>query len=231
MSIRLDQFVSRATGMSRKQAGQYIRQKRVLIAGQSAPKAAQHIEADAHILLDGQPISLPGDIYLMLHKPIGVVSATQDATQRTVMELIDHPHAHTLHIVGRLDKDTTGLLLLTNDGQWSHRITSPRHHVAKTYLVTLTESLNEAAAEQLRRGVHLQGEKQITKPADVSILTNQQARIIIHEGKYHQVKRMFAAVGHHVCALHREQVGAWQLSADLACGEWRHITPEIREPD
>lgn len=223
MSLRLDQFVSRATGMSRKQAGQYIRQKRVSIAGQSTLKAAQHIALDTAILLDNRPLSLPGNIYLMLHKPMAVISATHDTAQRTVMEFIDHPHAHTLHIVGRLDKDTTGLLLLTNDGQWSHRISSPRHHVAKTYLVTLTEALDEADAGQLRLGVQLQGEPKATQPAEVTILPDQQARIIIHEGKYHQVKRMFAAVGYHVCALHREQVGDWRLPDDLASGEWRHL--------
>ena len=231
MTLRLDQFVSQATGLSRKQAGQYIRQKRVLIAGQSTIKAGQQVAPDANILLDNQPLTLPGNIYLMLNKPAGVVSATHDATQRTVMECVDHPHAHTLHIVGRLDKDTTGLLLLTNDGQWSHRISSPRHHVAKTYLVTLTEALDESAAEKLRIGIQLKGEVKSTQPAQVEILPEQQARIIIHEGKYHQVKRMFAAVGYHVCALHREQIGEWRLPEDLASGEWRELSIGLPEPD
>lgn len=224
MRLRLDQFVSQATGLSRKQAGQFIRQKRIRVAGQNAIKAAQHITSDAVIMLDEQRLRLPGKLYLMLHKPAGVVSATQDSAQRTAIDLIDHPHAHTLHIAGRLDKDTTGLLLLTNDGQWSHSITSPRHHVAKTYLVTLTEPLDETAAQQLRDGVRLRNEKEATQPAQVTVLANQQVRMIIHEGKYHQVKRMFAAVGYHVCALHREQIGEWQLPDDLACGEWRHLS-------
>lgn len=223
MSLRLDQFVSQATGISRKQSGQCIRQKRVCVEGQISTKAAQHIKPDSNILLDNQPLTLPGKLYLMLHKPTGVISATQDATQHTVMALIDHPHVHTLHIVGRLDKDTTGLLLLTNDGQWSHRIASPRHHVSKTYLVTLTEALNETAAEQLREGIQLRGEALATQPATVEVLSNRQARISIHEGKYHQVKRMFAAVGYHVCALHRERIGEWKLPDDLPCGEWRHL--------
>lgn len=223
MPLRLDQFVSQSTGMSRKQATHYIRQKRVLVDGNIVNKASQHIAPNMTVLLDQTPLSLPGQIYLMLNKPTGVVSATKDSTQRTVLDLIDHPHRHTLHIVGRLDKDTTGLLLLTNDGQWSHRITSPRHHVPKTYLATLAEPLTETAAEPLRRGIVLQGEKQATQPAEVLILPGQQVRITIHEGKYHQVKRMFAAVGNHVCALHRERIGDWVLSEDLAAGEWRTL--------
>ncbi len=223
MSLRLDQFVSQAAGLSRKQAGRAIRQQRVRVAQQLVRQAAQQVAPDSVVSLDGQPLALAGKIYLMLHKPLGVVSATQDSAQRTVIELIDHPHASSLHIAGRLDKDTSGLLLLTNDGQWSHQITAPRHHVAKTYLVTLTEPLGEAAAEQLRLGVRLQGEKQATQPAQLERLSQQQARLTIHEGKYHQVKRMFAAVGYHVCALHRERIGQWQLPEDLPSGAWRPL--------
>lgn len=220
MTMRLDQFISQATGMSRAHAQRCIRGRQVSVAGEVITKAAQHIDPTAEVLLEGEPLALPGDIYLMLNKPAGVVSATQDPAQPTVMDLIDHPHWYTLHVVGRLDKDTTGLLLLTNDGNWSHRLTSPRHHVDKVYLATLAEPLSEAAAQQLRTGVMLNGEKQPTLPATVEILSDQQVRLTLHEGKYHQVKRMLAAVGNRVTALHRERVGEWSLPEDLAEGEW-----------
>ncbi|PIE00880.1 MAG: 16S rRNA pseudouridine(516) synthase [Thiothrix nivea] len=228
--MRLDQFVSQSTGMSRKDARRCIRNQHIIVSGHVITKAATPINAADEVLLDFELITLPGPIYIMLNKPAGVVSATEDASQPTVMDLIDHPHRHTLHMAGRLDKDTTGLLLLTNDGDWSHRITSPRHHVAKTYLATLAEPLGSDAAAQLRQGVMLNGEKQPTLPAKVTVLATApqpQARLTIYEGKYHQVKRMFAAVGNRVVALHREQVGRWTLPENLETGEWCLLeTPE-----
>ncbi|MEZ5536671.1 MAG: pseudouridine synthase [Thiolinea sp.] len=218
--MRLDQFVSQATGMSRKDAQRCIRGKHIIVGGHVITKAATHITASDEVLLDFEPLALPGNIYIMLHKPAGLVSATEDASQPTVMDLVDHPHWHTLHIVGRLDKDTTGLLLLTNDGDWSHRITSPHHHVAKTYLAKLAEPLSEVAAEQLRQGVMLNSEQQPTRPAQLEMLADNQVRLTIHEGKYHQVKRMFAAVGNRVVGLHREQIGPWVLPDELEAGEW-----------
>jgi 16S rRNA pseudouridine516 synthase len=221
--MRLDQFVSQSTGMPRSEAVKVIRWGQVLVDGVKITKTSTHIDPASDVLLAGEKIVLPGDIYLMLHKPAGVVSATEDPEHRTVLDLIDHPHRHTLHVVGRLDKDTTGLLLITNDGDWSHRVTAPKSHVPKTYLATLAEPLTEAAAEQLRAGVQLNGEKGLTKPAEVEILPGQQARITISEGKYHQVKRMFAAVGNRVEGLHRERIGRLVLDAELPPGEWREL--------
>jgi 16S rRNA pseudouridine516 synthase len=219
--MRLDQFVSQSSGMPRSEAIKVIRWGQVLVNGVKITKTSTHIDPVSEVLLAGEKLVLPGDIYLMLHKPAGVVSATEDPEHRTVLDLIDHPHRHTLHVVGRLDKDTTGLLLITNDGDWSHRITAPKSHVPKTYLATLAWKLTEEGAEQLRAGVQLHGEKDLTKPAEVEILSGQQVRITIHEGKYHQVKRMFAAVGNRVEALHRERIGEWVLDPQLQAGEWK----------
>ncbi|MBJ6610113.1 MAG: 16S rRNA pseudouridine(516) synthase [Candidatus Thiothrix moscowensis] len=221
--MRLDQFVSQSTGIPRSEAPGLIRGGKVLVNGVRITKASTHIDPAAEVLLYGERIVLPGNIYLMLHKPAGVISATEDPSHRTVLDLVNHPHRHTLHVVGRLDKDTTGLLLMTNDGDWSHRLMSPRHHVPKTYLATLAEPLTEAAAQQLRAGVQLHGEKGLTKPAEVEILPAQQARISIAEGKYHQVKRMLAAVGNRVETLHRERIGGLVLDAQLPPGEWREL--------
>lgn len=222
--MRLDQFVSQAAAIPRSEAQKVIRWGRVRVNGKSVIKPATHIDPQAVITLNDTAISLPGNIYIMLHKPAGVVSATEDPSHRTVLDLIDHPHRHTLHVVGRLDKDTTGLLLVTNDGDWSHRLMSPKHHVPKTYLATLAEALTETAAGQLRAGVQLHGEDGLTKPAEVEILPACQARLSIHEGKYHQVKRMFAAVGNRVEALHRESIGGLSLDLRLQAGEWRLLT-------
>lgn len=221
--MRLDQFVSQSSGMPRSEAVKVIRWGQVLVNGEKITKTSTHIDPVSEVMLAGEKLVLPRDIYLMLHKPQGVVSATEDPEHRTVLDLIDHPHRHTLHVVGRLDKDTTGLLLITNDGDWSHRITAPRSHVPKTYLATLAEPLTEMAAKQLRAGVQLHGEKALTKPAEVEILSAQQVRITIHEGKYHQVKRMFAAVGNRVEGLHRERIGGVVLNEQLPPGEWREL--------
>lgn len=222
--MRLDQFISQATGLSRSEAQKLIRWGRVQVAGKIINKPAQHIDPQACVNLDNETVSLPTPLYIMLHKPAGVISATEDAAQRTVLDLIKHPHRHTLHVVGRLDKDTTGLLLITNDGDWSHRISSPKHHVPKTYLATLAEPLTPEAAQQLEQGVLLHGEKDTVNAANVQILPAQQVRLTIHQGKYHQVKRMLAAVGNHVVALHREQIGGLALDAELALGAWRLLT-------
>lgn len=224
--MRLDQFVSQATGMSRTDAQKRIRWGRVRFNGKGIIKPQTHIDPYAQITLDHEPITLAGNLYLMLHKPAGVVSATEDAVNRTVMDLIDHPHRHTLHVVGRLDKDTTGLLLITNDGDWSHRLMSPKKHVPKTYLATLAEPLTEDAAQTLRDGIQLYGEKHPTQPAGVEILPDQQARITIHEGKYHQIKRMLIAVGNRVESLHRESIGGLRLDQQLPLGEWRELAAQ-----
>lgn len=222
--MRLDQFVSKATGLSRKQSHKVIRAGHVTVAGEVHKKAAEHIDPNAAVQLDHETIALPGLIYLMMNKPPGFICATEDARQPTVIDLIDHAHWYTLHPVGRLDIDTTGLLLLSNDGQWTHHITSPRHQLDKVYLAQLAEPLAERAAKQLRDGVTLEGEKQPVHAVDLAILPQQQARITIREGKYHQIKRMFAAVGNHVEALQRERIGDLTLDPELELSEWRPLT-------
>ena len=162
----------------------------------------------------------------MLNKPEGYVCSTDDPDHPTVLYFLDEPVAHKLHAAGRLDIDTTGLVLMTDDGQWSHRITSPRHHCEKTYRVTLESPVSDDTAEQFAKGVQLHNEKDLTKPAVLEILTPTDVRLTISEGRYHQVKRMFAAVGNHVVGLHRERIGAIELDPDLAPGEYRPLTEE-----
>ncbi|HPY39065.1 MAG TPA: pseudouridine synthase [Thiolinea sp.] len=222
--MRLDQFVSQALKISRNEAQKFIRAGLISLNGQVVLKSPTAVPADAQVRCEDEILSLPGLIYLMLNKPLGVISATEDPSQRTVLDLIKHPHVQLLHPVGRLDKDTTGLLLLTNDGQWSHRITAPRKHVAKVYLASLAEPLTMAAAEQLQQGVLLHGEAEPVKASKLELLPDCQVRITIHEGKYHQVKRMLAAVGNHVDVLHREQIGKLCLDPQLLSGAWRALS-------
>jgi 16S rRNA pseudouridine516 synthase len=161
----------------------------------------------------------------MLHKPAGCVCATADREHRTVLDLLGAERASGLHIAGRLDIDATGLVLLTDDGDWSHRLTSPRHSFPKTYRVTLDAPLGAQAAT-LRAGVALRNEPRRCAPAALEPLGDNRWRVTIREGKYHQVKRMFAAVGNHVVALHRERIGRVALDPRLAPGEFRALTPD-----
>jgi 16S rRNA pseudouridine516 synthase len=161
----------------------------------------------------------------MVNKPAGVVCATQDPSHRTILELLQLPRSETLHIAGRLDIDATGLVLITDDGQWSHRITSPARRCSKTYLVELKHPLKEAQAETIRQGVSLRNESKPTRPADLQLVDQIHLRLTITEGKYHQVKRMFAAVGNRVVGLHRESIGALSLDESLSMGDYRSLNP------
>jgi 16S rRNA pseudouridine516 synthase len=134
-----------------------------------------------------------------------------------------------LHVAGRLDLDTTGLVLVTDDGQWSHHITSPKHKLPKRYQVTLQDPVSADAVELFAAGILLRNEHKRTRPAQLDIISPTQVELIIHEGKYHQVKRMFAAIGNHVTALHRASIGALNLDPDLQPGHYRPLTPNELE--
>lgn len=222
--MRLDAYLSRCTPLSRKEARRAIMAGRVAVAGQPVKKAAEPVPPGAQVTLDGQAVFLPGHVYLMLNKPAGLLSATTDAVQPVVNDLLPEELATWVHPVGRLDLDTTGLLLMTSDGQWSHRITSPRHHCPKTYRVTLADPLSEDARQQLESGVQLRNEDQLARPASVVLVSERMIDLTVTEGRYHQVKRMLAAVGNHVKALHRHRIGNLELDPTLPAGSFRHLT-------
>ncbi|MFN3710853.1 MAG: 16S rRNA pseudouridine(516) synthase RsuA [Alishewanella aestuarii] len=226
--MRLDKFICDCTGLTRSQAGKSIRQGLVSINGEPVKQAARQVSVTDQVELDGEPLQLIGPRYIMLHKPAGYVCANDDPEHPIVFTLLDEPLVERLHTVGRLDLDTTGLLLLTDDGQWSHRLTSPKHHVAKTYRVWTADPIPAEAVAQFAAGVMLRGEKEPTKPAQLELVATHEALLTIHEGRYHQVKRMFAAIGNKVERLHRERIGALQLPVELAEGEYRALTgPEL----
>ena len=162
----------------------------------------------------------------MLHKPQGYICSHEDGDYPTIYQFFDYPLSVRLHSAGRLDVDTTGLVLLTDDGQWSHRITSPKFHCEKTYLVTLADPVEANYVQACADGILLRGEKEPTKPATLEILDDYNVNLTLSEGRYHQVKRMFAALGNKVVALHRWKIGNVVLDEHLAEGEFRSLTEE-----
>ncbi|WP_372987647.1 pseudouridine synthase, partial [Marinobacter sp.] len=167
MNLRLDQFIATCTELSRKEAKRAIGTGAVTVDGGVCKTANRKIPDDARVTLDGEVLTLPGERYLMMNKPMGVVSATSDSEHPTALDLLPAELARDLHMAGRLDLDTTGLLLLTTDGQWSHRVTSPRTDCPKTYRVSLEEPLTEAAEQALMAGVLLRNEDRKTRPATI----------------------------------------------------------------
>jgi 16S rRNA pseudouridine516 synthase len=226
--MRLDRYVSHALGCSRSEARALIKQGAVRLPEKAKVNAASQIRAADRITLDGRPLSLPRPLYLMLHKPCGLLSATRDDRQATVLSVLPAELARRVHLAGRLDKDTSGLMLLSDDGDWTHRITSPRHRCAKVYRAELAEPLAEEAAQRLRQGLLLRGETRPTLAARVDRIDACRVLITVFEGRYHLVRRMFAAVGNHVVALHRERIGGLDLDTSLQPGEWRELTVQER---
>lgn len=202
--------------------------RRILAAGQVQVNGI--VEKDSqcdigeftHVVCDGTVLQNKTAVYLMLNKPAGYLSATTDPEHPTVMELIDVPQ--TLHIAGRLDRASTGLLLLTNDGKWSRDLTEPKEGVPKTYFVTTADPIKPEIAAHFREGIYFAYEDLTTQPADLEILDDHTARLTIYEGRYHQVKRMFHAVGNRITSLHRERIGNIELDPQLESGAWRELT-------
>lgn len=221
--MRLDKFITHATDLTRTQAQRAIRAGRVCVNGGPVRDPSAHIDNDVAVELDGRPVVACGARYYMLNKPAGYVCAARDDRHATVLDLLDVTNKADLHVAGRLDLDTTGLVLLSDDGEWTHRVTSPRRLHTKTYRVALAEPLPEPAAAAMARGLHLRGEKRVCAPAHIERIDALQLRVVITEGKYHQVRRMFAALGNHVLSLHRERIGSVALDADLPAGGFRPL--------
>ncbi|TVP88126.1 MAG: pseudouridine synthase [Pseudomonadaceae bacterium] len=228
--MRLDRLLSNQNGISRQTARELLRQGRVRVDNQVCHDGLHEITRfmqvtlDQHCLQAAQPA-----YYLMLHKPAGYLSATQDPQHPTVLELLPAELRAQLHLAGRLDRSTTGLMLLTNDGLWSRQLTSPSAKLAKVYRVTTRESISPQAAARFAQGIYLAREDLFTRPAELQLLSPCEALLTIYEGRHHQVKRMFHAVGNRVCALHRERMGPLHLDPALAPGDYRPLDAhEIR---
>jgi 16S rRNA pseudouridine516 synthase len=227
--MRLDKYICECTQLTRSLATQALRNKSVSVNDAIVKSGSSKITVDKDIVtLNGQVLVLhEGFRYYMMHKPPGMVCANIDSDHPIIFDIMyDEPAINKLHTVGRLDLDTTGFLLITDDGKWSHFITSPKHHKPKTYRVWLAEDLVENAEKKFAEGILLRSEKDLTQPATIERISNTEVLVTLNEGKYHQVKRMFAALGNHVEGLHREKIGDVALDEDLGEGEYRELSPE-----
>lgn len=220
--MRLDKFLSEAGVASRKELKTMIRQGRVSVDGITAKKPEDKVDETSRVALDGVPVSLRGQIVLMLHKPAGYVTSTEDPRDPTVMELLP-PEYQDLFPVGRLDKDTEGLLLFTNDGDLCHRLTSPRHQVEKEYYARTDGDIDESDIAAFREGIELRDGTRCL-PAELS-RRDDGCIVVVREGKYHQVRRMLASRGKPVVYLRRQREGKLLLG-ELEKGTFRILTGE-----
>jgi len=224
--MRLDKLLSNASTLTRSQAVKAIKQGDVLVDGEVVTKGSEKVTEENEVTYLGVAIKEPKPRYYMLNKPVDCVSANRDKNSLTVFDYLFVPRRDQLHVAGRLDRDTTGLILVTDDGQWSHRLTSPKHEHFKRYRVTLAEELTDKAKLALETGLMLEGETKPTKPALVDVLEPTVIHLSISEGRFHQVKRMLETVGNEVIALHRESIAHIELDTDLAPGKWRVLTSD-----
>ena len=223
---RLDRFLSAHIGISQKATRLILAQGRVLVDSCIASDTQQLIDEFSHVTFDDQVLQSNTPRYLMLNKPPGVVSATKDDKHKTVIDLLDRSDRNNLHIVGRLDFNSTGLLLLTNDGRWSRRLTEPDNKVSKLYQVKLADPITQATVDAFAEGMYFEYEDIITRPAELRIINDYEAEVSLTEGKYHQIKRMFGRFQNEVLKLHRIAIGNLALDLSLATGESRELSTE-----
>ncbi len=202
-----------------------LAQGRIQVDGQRVSTTDQLIDEFSHVLLDDRVLQAKLPVYLMLHKPVGILSATSDPRHTTVIDLLQCADKNELHIVGRLDRGSSGLLLLTNDGRWSRALMAPEHDVPKVYLVTLQNPLTSDYEKAFAEGMYFGYEDITTRPARLEILEDRLARVTLVEGRYHQIKRMFGRFRNPVLALHRTAIGNLPLDPALAPGQSRILTP------
>lgn len=229
--IRLDKFVSGQLQLSRTDAKKLIKSGSITVNGNTVNRPEQSIDTDNdEVCNDGSPVYFKKHIYIMLYKPKGVVSASDSPNDTTVVDIIpDSLKRRGLFPAGRLDKNTTGFVLVTDDGEFAHNILSPSHHVSKEYTVTASCPLTEDALVTFASGVTLSDG--ITKPAEIEFigidtLSHPMYKVILTEGRYHQIKRMFSSLGSEVIELKREAIGALRLDENLSEGECRELTDE-----
>jgi 16S rRNA pseudouridine516 synthase len=217
-SFRIDRYLSKKLTINRRDVKLMLAQGRIVINGDVVREIVTIVEEFDHVVLDGELLQDKKAVYIMMNKPIGVVSATKDDVHKTVIDLLPKNGLmndvnlnmkvdHDLHIVGRLDLNTSGLLLLTNDSRWSRKIMSPEAKVKKVYRVTLANNVTEETIAAFAKGMYFPFENITTLPASLTVLTNNMAEVVLMEGKYHQVKRMFGRFRNPVLALHRSSVG------------------------
>lgn len=226
---RLDRLLSLLSVATRSQARQMVRAGRILVDGVPAQDVGQKVGENVAVTVDGMPLDTRLNLHLMLNKPLGLVTAHRDARQETVMSLLpDKCRSLGCMPVGRLDKDTEGLLLFTTDGETAHRLLAPKRAIPKTYCATVTGRLTDKDVASFAQGIELSDFTALPATLSVKSANEQEstALVTVCEGKFHQVRRMFLAVGHEVTALKRLSFGPLHLPQDLAPGQWRELTQE-----
>ena len=221
---RLDRLLPILLKISRDNVLLLLAQQRITVDGTIVTKRELIVDGFSIITLDGVVLQGGKATYLMLHKPVGVLSATIDKRHRVALDLIEHPSRSTLHIAGRLDLNASGLLLLTNDGRWSRQLSSPDTGVQKIYLVTVKNILDQDYVAAFHKGMYFPSENITTRPAGVEILSEHTAKVTLQEGRYHQIKRMFGRFRNPVLQIHRIAIGGLRLDADLPAGASRVLT-------
>lgn len=236
--MRIDKFISNNSSWSRSEVKKFIKERRVEVNDELVESPEVKIKSKKDVVtLDGVCVEPIGELYIMLNKPKGYVCANTDSEHPTVMDLLQNETNFAgkkplplpmkdLQIAGRLDIDTTGLVFITTDGKWNHQITSPTVACKKVYRVKLERPLSPKVPEMFAKGMQLEGEKKKTRPAFLHVITPNKVRLALSEGKYHQVKRMFAATGNFVEKLHRESIAGVFLDDALEPGQYRFLTKE-----
>jgi 16S rRNA pseudouridine516 synthase len=220
--MRLDKYVCKSTELNRSEVSSVLQNHQVKIDNKVFTNGAVQVHENNTVFLDDRALTLRPFRYLLIHKPANTLCSNIDENYPSIFNYIDIDKKSELHIVGRLDADTTGLVLITDDGSWTFNIIKPEAQCDKVYRVQLRDELTEDAISKLEQGILLQGTDKTTLPAKIQIHGSKEVLLTITEGRFHQVKRMFRAVGNRVKGLHREKIG--QVSLDVDLGEWRYLS-------
>ena len=223
---RLDRFMSQQLGIKRQAIRPILAQGRILVDGNVACDVQQSIHQFSHVIFDQQVIQDNKPRYVMMHKPKGIVSATKDLKHKTVVDLLDKNERDKLHIAGRLDFNSSGLILLTNDGRWSRQLSSPVNKIVKRYRVELENPLDESYVDAFFKGMYFDFEGITTQPAQLKIISSHVGEVSLTEGRYHQIKRMFGRFQNKVLQLHRLSIGNLVLDPKLLPGQNRKLQQE-----
>ncbi|PCJ37889.1 MAG: 16S rRNA pseudouridine(516) synthase [Cellvibrionales bacterium] len=221
---RLDRFMSQHLGIKRQKIRLLLAQGRIVVDGCIAGDAQQTIHQFSHVIFDEQVLQDHKPYYVMMNKPKGVVSATKDQHHKTVIDLLKRKNCHTLHIAGRLDFNSTGLILLTNDGRWSRELSIPENKIYKCYRIEVEKPLDESYIRAFSQGIYFNYEGITTRPAALNIISSHICEVSLTEGRYHQIKRMFGQFQNKVLELHRLSVGNLSLDRHLLPGQSRELS-------
>ena len=225
--MRLDKYLIKHNGLSRKNILQLLTQKKIQVDGEIVFDRDLEVSDFNKVTIEGETLKEhQSAYYIMMNKSQGILSATKDDQHETAIDLIEEDYKNQLHIAGRLDRSSTGLLILTTDGRWSRQITEPKKKIPKTYLVETVYAISPGTPALFSKGIYFAYEGITTSPAQIELLAENRCLLTIYEGRYHQIKRMFAAAGNRVQALHRLSMGKIKLDENLKPGEYRALTED-----